>query len=77
MMKDPLIKYLLNSRGYASVMRGVPLEYMESAKDLTSEVLDIPRSRMYVMYRGPRTGHGNSTLRKDAHSFDLYLRGSY
>ena len=38
MMKDPLIKYLLNSKGYASVMKGVPLEYMENAKDLTSEV---------------------------------------
>ena len=37
-MKDPLIKYLLNSKGYASVMKGVPLEYMENAKDLTSEV---------------------------------------
>ena len=40
MMKDPLIKYLLNSKGYASVMKGVPLEYMENAKDLTSEVLN-------------------------------------
>tara|TARA_S200000501_G_scaffold257749_1_gene241537 strand:- start:480 stop:713 length:234 start_codon:yes stop_codon:yes gene_type:complete len=77
MMKDPLIKYLLNSKGYASVMKGVPLEYMENAKDLTSEVLNTSRSDMYVMYRGPRTGNGNSTLRKDAHSFDLYLRGSY
>ena len=74
MMKDPLIKYLLNSRGYASVMRGVPLEYMESAKDLTSEVLNISRSRMYVMYRGQRTGCGNLTLKRDAHSFDLYTR---
>ena len=60
-MKDPLIKYLLNSRGYASVMRGVPLEYMESAKDLTSEVLNISRC-------------GNLTLKRDAHSFDLYTR---
>ena len=74
MMKDPLIKYLIKSRGYESVMRGVPLEYMESAKDLTSEVLNISRSRMYVMYRGPRTGRGNLTLKRDAHSFDLYTR---
>ena len=55
-------------------MKGVPLEYMESAKDLTSEVLNISRSRMYVMYRGPRTGRGNLTLKRDAHSFDLYTR---
>ena len=74
MIKHSLVKYLLNSRGYASVMRGVPLEYMESAKDLTSEVLNISRSRMYVMYRGPRTGRGNLTLKRDAHSFDLYTR---
>ena len=74
MMKHSLVKYLLNSRGYASVMRGVPLEYMESAKNLTSEVLNIARRRMYVMYRGPRTGCGNLTLKRDAHSFDLYTR---
>ena len=74
MMKDPLIKYLLNSKGYASVMKGVPLEYMENAKDLASEVLNSSRSDMYVMYRGPRTGCGNLTLKRDAHSCDLYTR---
>ena len=48
MMKDPLTKYLLNSRGYASVMRGVPLEYMESAKDLTSEVVNLKFSSSVI-----------------------------
>jgi len=71
-----MVPYLLGARGYTSILKGVPLseENLEYAKDLISDVLSISRSEMYVKYRGPRTGSDRHTLKKDAHSFDLYTR---
>ena len=71
-----IVKYRMDSRGYSSVMRGIPVseENLESARSHLVKIYEIPRSKTYVMYRGPRTGHGNCTLKKDAMWFDLYSR---
>ena len=73
---DLMVPYLLNARGYTSMLRGVPLseENLEYAKDLATDVLGVSRSGMFVKYRGPRTRSSYHTLKKDAHSFDLYTR---
>jgi len=71
-----IVKYRMDSRGYSSVMRGIPVseENLESARSHLVKVYEIPRSKTYVMYRGPRTGYGNCTLKKDAMWFDIYTR---
>ena len=76
MTKLEIVKYRMDSRGYSSVMRGIPVseENLESARSHLVKIYEIPRSKTYVMYRGPRTGHGNCTLKKDAMWFDLYSR---
>ena len=69
-------KYHVNSFGFTSTLKGVPMseENLENAKNHCTKLYGYSRSRMYVMYRGPRTSIGNCTLKKDAHSFDLYKR---
>ena len=76
MTKLEFVKYRMDSRGYSSVMRGIPVseENLESARSHLVKIYEIPRSKTYVMYRGPRTGHGNCTLKKDAMWFDIYTR---
>ena len=71
-----IVKYRMDSRGYSSVMKGIPVseENLESARSHLVKIYEIPRSKTYVMYRGPRTGHGNCTLNKDAMWFDIYTR---
>ena len=71
-----IVKYRMDSRGYSSVMKGIPVseENLESARSYLVKIYEIPRSKTYVMYRGPRTGHGNCTLKKDAMWFDIYTR---
>ena len=71
-----IVKYRMDSRGYSSVMKGIPVyeENLESARSHLVKIYEIPRSKTYVMYRGPRTGHGNCTLKKDAMWFDIYTR---
>ena len=71
-----IVKFRMDSRGYSSVMKGIPVseENLESARSHLVKIYEIPRSKTYVMYRGPRTGHGNCTLKKDAMWFDIYTR---
>ncbi len=67
-------KYLLNSKGFTSIMRKVPMsnKHLKCAKDFVSKMLRVSKSQMYVIYRGPTNATGK-TLKKNAHSFDLYL----
>ena len=71
-----IVKFRMDSRGYSSVMKGIPVseENLESARSHLVKIYEIPRSKTYVMYRGPRTGCGNCTLKKDAMWFDIYTR---
>ena len=69
-------KYSMNSFGFHSTLKGVPMseENLETAKNHCTKLWGYSRSRMYVMYRGKKTGRGYGTLKKDAHSFDIYTR---
>jgi len=79
MTDNEILKYRMNSRGFSSVMRGIPVseENLEGARSHLSSLYEIPRKGIYVMYRGPRTGHGNCTLKKDAMWFDIYTKTYY
>ena len=76
MNESDFVNYRLNARGYSSIMRGIPFseENLNAALDHVTRVYESNRSKFYVMYRGPRTGLGNCTLKKDALWFDLYSR---
>ena len=71
---DELIEHYENAIGFESTLKGVPMseENLELCRTFVSDVHDCPRKDVSVMYRGPRTSTGNATLRKDAHSFDVY-----
>ena len=56
-MRNLLYKCMEDARGYSSIMRGVPLELMEEAKDLVTSTLNVNRSQLYTMYRGPRVNN--------------------
>ena len=79
MTENEIVKYRMESKGYSSIMRGVPMteENLESSRSHLTKVYGIPRRGVYVMYRGPRTGHGYCTLKKDAMWFDIYTRTYY
>ena len=66
MTENEIVKYRMESKGYSSIMRGIPVseENLDSARSHLVKVYEIPRSKTYVMYRGPRTGYGNCTLKK-------------
>lgn len=68
-----------NARGFTSTLRGVPMseENLELCRTFTSDVHRCPRSDVRVMFRGPRTSTANATLKKDAHSFDVYYWRRY
>ncbi len=74
MTENEIVNYRMNSKGYSSIMRGIPVseENLDSARSHLVKVYEIPRSKTYVMYRGPRTSSAYITLKKDAHSFDVY-----
>ena len=76
MTEIEIVGYRMNSNGYSSIMRGVPMteENLNTVMNHVTKVHKSNRSDYYVMYRGPRTGHGNCTLKKDAMWFDLYSR---
>ena len=60
--------------GFESTVKGVPIseENLELCKTFVSDVHECPRQDVRVMYRGPRTSSSYVTLKKDAHSFDVY-----
>ena len=74
MKSDELIKYYERAIDFESTVKGVPMseENLELCRTFVSDVHDCPRKDVSVMFRGPRTSTGIGTLRKDAHSFDVY-----
>lgn len=58
--------YLSNKFKYTSEYKSIPVELISKYKEF------IDFTRYYIMYRGPRKGRGNVTLKKDAISADIY-----
>ena len=54
--------------GFRSSFKAVPMSLYESAKYY------IDFTKYYVCFRGPRKRCAYSTLKRDAHSFDVYKR---
>ena len=71
---DELIEHYEIAIGYESTVKGVPMseENLELCRTFVSDIHDCPRQDVRVMYRGPRTSYSYATLKKDAHSFDVY-----
>ena len=72
-----ILRYRQNAVGYSSIMRGIPAseENLNNARQHLCDSYGISRKDTYVMYRGPRThSKGNLTVKRDAHSFDIYTR---
>ena len=67
------------ARGFSSTLKGVPLseENLELCRTFASYIHECPRSDIRIKYRGPRTGSWYHTLKKDAHSFDVYYWKRY
>ena len=70
---DELIEHYEKAIGFESTVKGVPMseENLELCRKFVTDVHDCPRQDVRVMYRGPRTGYAYTTLKKDAHSFDV------
>ena len=57
--------------GFRSTYKGVPIDDYEAIKKY------IDFTKYYVMFRGPRRHYGQcSTRKRDAHSFDVYMRSA-
>ena len=71
---DELIKHYERAIDFESTVKGVPMseENLELCRNFVSDIHGCPRQDVRVMYRGPRTGYAYTTLKKDAHSFDVY-----
>ena len=71
---EKLIEHYERAIDFESTVKGVPMseENLELCRRFVTDIHDCPRQDVRVMYRGPRTSTGNGTLRKDAHSFDVY-----
>ena len=71
---EELIEHYENAIGYESTVKGVPMseENLELCRRFVTDIHDCPRKDVRVMYRGPRTSYSYATLKKDAHSFDVY-----
>ena len=74
-----LIPYLRKAQGFRSILKGIPVikgtSYnMDRAIWFVSLMYKCKPSSVYVKYRGKRTRNPNHTLKKDAHSFDVYVR---
>ena len=65
--------------GFQSTLKGVPLseENLELCKEFASDIHQCPRSDISIKYRGPRISNSSHTLRKEAHSFDVYYWKRY
>ena len=71
---DELIEHYEIAIGYESTVKGVPMseENLELCRRFVTDIHDCPRKDVKVMFRGPRTSSAYVTLKKDAHSFDVY-----
>ncbi len=74
MTLDDLKHHFEIAIGFESTVKGVPMseENLELCRTFVSDVLSCPRKDVRVMFRGPRTSTANATMKKDAHSFDVY-----
>ena len=79
MTLDDLRFHAQRATGFESTVKGVPIseENLELCRRFVTDIHNCPRQDVRVMYRGPRTSTGNGTLRKDAHSFDVYYTPRY
>ena len=74
MTLDDLRHHFEIAIGFESTVKGVPMseENLELCRTFVSDVHSCPRKDVRVMFRGPRTSSAYVTLKKDAHSFDVY-----
>ena len=74
MTLDALRHHFEIAIGFESTVKGVPMseENLELCRTFVSDVHECSRQDVRVMYRGPRTSSAYVTLKKDAHSFDVY-----
>jgi len=72
-------KHHSKAEKFNSVVKGVPVskENLELMRCFAQGLCGCSRSDIRVMYRGPRTGSANVTLRKDAVAFDVYHTPRY
>ena len=71
---EELVNHYERAINFESTVKGVPMseENLELCRKFVTDIHDCPRQDVRVMYRGPRTGYAYTTLKKDAHSFDVY-----
>ena len=62
--------YTANPLKYTCIYKAIPVELIDEYKKF------IDFTRFYIMYRGPRRGNGNCTLKKDAIKADIYQYSS-
>ena len=74
MTLDDLKHHFEIAIGFESTVKGVPMseENLELCREFVSDVHSCSRKDVRVMFRGPRTSTTNATMKKDAHSFDVY-----
>ena len=74
MTLDDLRHHFEIAIGFESTVKGVPMseENLELCRTFVSDVHSCSRKDVRVMFRGPRTSTANATMKKDAHSFDVY-----
>ena len=79
MKYDELIEHYERALGFESTVKGVPMseENLELCRNFVSDIHGCARKNVRVMYRGPRTSYSYATLKKDAHSFDVYHTPRY
>ena len=79
MTLDDLRYHAQRATGFNSTVKGVPIseENLELCRTFVSDIHECPRQDVRVMYRGPRTSYSYATLKKDAHSFDVYYTPRY
>jgi hypothetical protein len=58
--------YTANPLKYTCLYKAIPVALIDEYKKF------IDFTRFYIMYRGPRKGYGNCTLKKDAIKADIY-----
>ena len=74
MTLDALRHHFEIAIGFESTVKGVPMseENLELCRTFVTDVHSCSRKDVRVMFRGPRTSTANATMKKDAHSFDVY-----
>jgi len=72
--KEKLMNMIFNRwttpAGYRSTFKGVPMDSYETIKQF------IDFTKYYVMFRGPRGRGENSTRKRNARAFDVYMRSA-